>query len=49
MLLLGFLLFLSGGPETGLEKHRIISYVELGEIVRQQRGKVVVVDLWATW
>ena len=26
-----------------------VKYAELGQLVRQHLGKVVVVDLWATW
>jgi thiol:disulfide interchange protein len=28
---------------------KVVTYSELGQLVRQHVGKVVVVDLWATW
>ena len=28
---------------------KAVKYAELGQVVRQHLGKVVVVDLWATW
>ncbi len=28
---------------------KVVKYDELGRLVRQHQGKVVVVDLWATW
>jgi hypothetical protein len=28
---------------------KAVKYPELGQLVRQHQGKVVVVDLWATW
>ncbi len=28
---------------------KLVSYADLGKFVRDQRGKVVVVDFWALW
>jgi hypothetical protein len=32
------------GPDV-----KIVSYSKLGDLVKKFRGKVVVVDFWATW
>ena len=43
------LFLLAGTPTLGQEKVdvKVVSYEELGDIVRQLKGKVVVVDFWA--
>jgi hypothetical protein len=50
------LLFLAGGPNRAadLEKKngpevKVVSYGQLGEFVKKNRGKVVLVEFWATW
>jgi thiol-disulfide isomerase/thioredoxin len=37
-----------GPPDKGVEV-KVMRYAELGDLVNQQRGKVVVVDFWATF
>ena len=32
------------GPDV-----KIVSYSKLGDLIKKYRGKVVVVDFWATW
>jgi thiol:disulfide interchange protein len=32
------------GPEV-----EVVSYAQLGKLIKNNRGKVVVVDFWATW
>ena len=51
--LAGMLLVLGGlagaqQPSGGKVELKVVKYDELGDIIRQNRGKVVVVDFWAT-
>jgi thiol:disulfide interchange protein len=51
-LMAGLFLGAGGGQSAAAPKEgeiTIVKYTELGELVKKHRGKVVVVDLWATW
>jgi hypothetical protein len=39
----------AGAPAQDNVQVKVVKYAELGQLVRQHIGKVVVVDLWATW
>lgn len=40
---------LSAAPAQEKVQVKVVKYAELGQLVRQHLGKVVVLDLWATW
>ena len=39
----------SGNAQQNDIDVRVVKYKQLGEIVTQNKGKVIVVDFWATW
>lgn len=46
---LAAVLALAAAPAAEPVKVEVVRYNQLGDILRQLRGKVVVVDLWADW
>jgi hypothetical protein len=37
----------AAGPKNGAaEGPRLVKYAQLGEVIKQNRGKVIVVDFW---
>ena len=52
--ILACLAVLAAAPALGQDKKdridlKIVKYGELGKVIRQHQGKVILVDLWATW
>lgn len=51
--LVGFALVRDLGPTATPAQEKVqvkvVKYTEMGQLVRQNLGKVIVLDLWATW
>jgi thiol-disulfide isomerase/thioredoxin len=46
---LAVLLCLSASAQATGPELKVITYADLGKVIRANRGKVIVVDVWASW